>query len=91
MIAPVFAHLAVTVGGDVKTGTGIALWIGLGLAIAGVVVPVLIYRLGGARPETPQLERFMGGEGPAWHSPPLLAAARRRATRLRVADAPARS
>jgi MFS family permease len=91
MIAPVFAHLAVTVGGDVKTGTSIALWIGLGLAIAGVVVPVLIYRLGGARPETPQLERFMGGEGPAWYSPPLLAAARKRATRLRVADAPARS
>ncbi|HVD57387.1 MAG TPA: MFS transporter [Thermoleophilaceae bacterium] len=91
MIAPLFAHFAVTVGGDVKTGTGIALWIGLGLAIAGVLVPVLIYRLGGARPETPQLERFMGGEGPAWHSPPLLAAARNRATRLRVADAPARS
>ena len=39
MIAPVFAHFAVTVGGDVKTGTSIALWIGLGLAIAGVVVP----------------------------------------------------
>ncbi len=91
MIAPVFAHLAVTVGGDVKTGTSIALWIGLGLAIAGVVVPVLIYRLGGARPETPQLERFMEGEGPAWYSPPLLAAVRKRATRLRVADAPARS
>jgi hypothetical protein len=51
----------------------------------------VIYRLGGARPETPQLERFMGGEGPAWYSPPLLAAARKRATRLRVADAPARS
>ncbi len=91
MIAPVFAHFAVTVGGDVKTGTGIALWIGLGLAIAGVVVPIVIYLLGGARPETPQLGRFMGGEGPAWHSPPLLAAARRRRTRLRVADAPARS
>ena len=52
MVAPVFAHFAVTVGGDVRTGTGIALWIGLGLAIAGAVVPVLIYVLGGARPET---------------------------------------
>src|SRR4051812_21944930 len=91
MIAPVFAHFAMTVGGDLVTGTRIALWIGLGLAIAGAVVPILIYLLGGARPETPQLERFMAGEGPAWHSPRLLAAARRRATRLRVADAPARS
>jgi MFS family permease len=91
MIAPVFAHFAVTVGGDVQTGTGIALWIGLGLAIAGAVVPLLLYLLGGARPETPQLERFMGGEGPAWHSPPLLCAARRRATRLRLAAAEGRS
>jgi MFS family permease len=87
MIAPVFAHFAVTVGGDPTTGTGIALWIGLGLAIAGAAVPLLIYALGGARPETPQLERFMSGEGPAWHSPGLLAAARGRATRLRLADA----
>jgi len=91
LIAPLFAHFAVTVGGSVTAGTGIALWIGLGLAVAGAVVPLAIYLLGGARPETPQLERFMGGKGPAWYSPPLLAAAKRRATRLRVADAPVRS
>jgi len=90
MIAPVFAHFAVTVGGDVRTGTGIALWIGLGLAIAGAVVPVLIYLLGGARPETPQLERFLGGEGPAWNSPSLLAA-RSHAARLRPAEASVQS
>jgi MFS family permease len=90
MIAPVFAHFAVTVGGNVRAGTGIALWIGLGLAIAGAVVPVLIYLLGGARPETPQLDRFMDGEGPAWHSPPLLAAGRR-AKRWRTAEASVQS
>ncbi|HEU4978821.1 MAG TPA: MFS transporter [Solirubrobacteraceae bacterium] len=78
MIAPLFVHFAATVGGDPVTGAGIALWIGLGLAIAGAVVPVLLYVLGGARPQTPQIERFMAGEGPAWHSPPLLAAVRRR-------------
>ncbi len=90
MIAPVFAHFAVTVGGDVRTGTGIALWIGLGLAIAGAAVPVTIYLLGGARPETPQLGRFLGGEGPAWHSPALVGA-RRRALRLRPAEASVQS
>jgi MFS family permease len=90
MIAPVFAHFAVTVGGNVRTGTGIALWIGLGLAIAGAVVPVLIYLLGGARPETPQLGRFLDGEGPAWHSPTLLAGGRR-AMRLRPAEASVQS
>jgi MFS family permease len=91
MIAPVFAHFAVTVGGNQRAGTGIALWIGLGLAIAGAVVPVLLYLLGGARPEAAQLDRFMDGEGPAWHSPTLLARARKRARRLRLADAPVQS
>jgi MFS family permease len=91
LIAPVFAHFAVTVGGNATAGTGIALWIGLGLAVAGAVVPVALYLLGGARPETPQLERFMGGEGPAWSSPTLLARARQRATRLRLAEAQGRS
>jgi MFS family permease len=91
MIAPVFAHFAVTVGGSVKAGTGIALWIGLGLAVAGAAVPLLLYVLGGARPETPQLARFLGGEGPAWHSPPLLCAARRRGARLRLTAAESRS
>ncbi|MCW3064169.1 MAG: Drug resistance transporter EmrB/QacA subfamily [Solirubrobacterales bacterium] len=91
MIAPVFTHFAVTVGGNPRAGTGIALWIGLGLAIAGAVVPVLLYLLGGARPEAAQLDRFMDGEGPAWHSPTLLARARKRVRRLRLADASVRS
>jgi MFS family permease len=86
MIAPVFVHFALTVGGNVRAGTGIALWIGLGLALAGAIVPVGIYLRGGARPETPQLERFLGGEGPAWHSPPLVAG-RKPAARLRPAEA----
>jgi MFS family permease len=90
MIAPLFAHFALTVGSNVQAGTGIALWIGLGLAIAGAVVPVLIYVIGGARPETPQLARFLGGEGPAWHSPSLLAE-RRRAPSLRPAEASVQS
>jgi MFS family permease len=77
MIAPVFAHFAVTVGGSPEAGTGIVLWIGLGLAVGGAVVAVLLYGLGGARPQTPDLERFMAGQAPAWYSPPLLAAVRK--------------
>jgi hypothetical protein len=79
MIAPVFAHFATTVGGSTIAGTGIVLWIGLGLAVAGGGIAVLLYVLGGARPQTPDLERFLAGEAPAWYSPPLLQAARRRA------------
>jgi MFS family permease len=76
MIAPVFAHLAATVGTGPTTGTGIALWIGFGLAVGGVVVAVGLYALGRARPQAPDIKRFMDGEGPAWYSPPLLAAVR---------------
>ena len=49
------------------------LWIGLGLAILGGAIPVVLYWLGGARPETPDIEGFLAGDGPAYESPPLLA------------------
>jgi MFS family permease len=90
MIAPIFAHFAVTVGGGTKAGTGIALWVGLGFALGGLVLGLIVYALGGARPETPDLERFMAGEAPAWYSPPLLAGVRRRYARRMLAEEPAR-
>jgi MFS family permease len=89
MIAPVFVHFAATVGGNARAGTGIALWIGFGLAIGGAVAAVLLYVLGRARPQTPDLERFMAGEGPAWYSPPLLAGIRRRSRHRTLAEEPA--
>jgi hypothetical protein len=76
MIAPIFAHMAATVGGSLDAGTGIALWVGLGLALGGAVIGVAIYALGGARPQTPDIEGFVAGEAPAWYSPPLLARVR---------------
>ncbi len=76
MIAPIFAHLAATVGGSLHAGTAIALWIGLGLALGGAVIGVAIYALGDARPQAPDLDRFVDGEAPAWYSPPLLARVR---------------
>jgi hypothetical protein len=76
MVAPIFVHLAATAGGNVDAGTRIALWIGLGLAVGGAAVGVAIYALSGARPQPPDLERFLAGEAPAWDSPPLLARAR---------------
>jgi MFS family permease len=91
MVAPVFAHFAATVGGSPIAGTGIVLWIGLGIAIVGAVAAVGLYALGGARPQTPDLARFMDGEGPAWYSPPLLAAVRSRPRRRALAEEPARS
>jgi MFS family permease len=79
MIAPVFAHFAATVAGGGDAGVGVALWIGAGLAVTGGVIAVALYALGNARPQTPDLDRFLAGEAPAWYSPPLLAAVRERA------------
>jgi MFS family permease len=81
MIAPVFAHFAVTVGGSPAKGTGLALWIGLGLAAGGALIAVALYLLGGARPQAPDFEAFLGGDDAAWYSPPLFAAVRRRRRR----------
>jgi MFS family permease len=90
MVAPVFAHFAVTVGGDPITGTSIVLWIGLGIAVSGALAAVGLYALGGARPRTPDLARFMDGDGPAWYSPPLLAAVRRGSRHRALSEEPAR-
>jgi len=76
MIAPIFAHFALTVGGGLESGTKIALWIGFGLALGGAAIGVAIYALGGARPQIPDIDRFLEGDEPAWYSPPLLARVR---------------
>jgi MFS family permease len=85
MVAPIFVHFAATVARNEDVGTGIALWIGCGLAVGGAVVGVALYALGGARPQTPDLDRFLAGESPAWYSPPLLARVRSGLSAPRVA------
>jgi hypothetical protein len=76
MIAPIFAHFALNVSGGLNEGVGIALWIGFALAVLGATIPVVLYWLSGARPEKPDIEAFLAGEGPAYYSPPLLARVR---------------
>ncbi|MEW5812228.1 MAG: MFS transporter [Actinomycetota bacterium] len=76
MVAPIFAHLATRISDDLVAGTGVALWVGFGLAVGGAVFGVAIYALSGARPQAPDLDEFLDGDSPAWHSPPLLARVR---------------
>ncbi len=73
MIAPIFAHFATGVA-----STGVALCVAVGLALGGTAIALLIYLAGGARPQTPDIERFIRGNDPAWDSPPLFARLRRR-------------
>ncbi|MGD9696767.1 MAG: MFS transporter [Thermoleophilia bacterium] len=85
MIAPIFAHLAASVGDTLADGVRIALWIGLGLALVGAVLAVATYAFSGARPQTPDIDGFVSGRTAAWSSPPLLAKLRRTAVPAEVA------
>lgn len=73
MIAPIFVYFASTASGGLDAGTGVALWIGLGLALGGGTIGAGIYAFSGARAQTPDLDLFLTQTGPAWYSPPLLA------------------
>jgi MFS family permease len=73
MVAPIFIYFASTISGSLDSGTEIMLLVGIGLAIAGAVSGVAIYAFSGARPQAPNLDRFLSGTAPAWYSPPLLA------------------
>jgi MFS family permease len=81
MIAPILFHVAATVGHSAASGIKTALWICFGLSAGAALLAICLYALGGVRPPTPVMERWFAGERPAWDSPPLLAAIRRRATR----------
>jgi hypothetical protein len=84
MVAPIFIHFAAATSGGLDAGTAIALWVGLGLAIGGAIIGVVIYLVSGARPQAPDLDRFLEGVEPAWESPPLFAKLRRGGPETRV-------
>jgi nucleotide-binding universal stress UspA family protein/MFS family permease len=79
MIVPILLHFATTLAGSPTPQLSTALWICFGLAAGGAVVFALLYALGGVRPMAPALQRWMGGQEPAWDSPELLAVLRHRA------------
>ena len=76
MVAPVLLHIALTVGGSLSSGTTTALWICFGISAAGALGGIGLYALGRVRPPTPAFDSWLAGKGPAWDSPPLLAAIR---------------
>lgn len=80
LIAPILLHFAVTLTGAASPAMSTALWICFGLSVGGAVVGILLYLLGRVRGPAPAVERWMGGQEPAWESPPLLATLRPGAT-----------
>ena len=71
LIAPVLLVLATHIGGLV--GIREALLISLVIAVAGLLFAVFIYVGSGTRRHHPHIESWLGNDGVALHSPPLLA------------------
>jgi nucleotide-binding universal stress UspA family protein/MFS family permease len=88
MIVPILLHFATTLTGLATPVMNTALWICFGLASGAALVGIGLYALGRVLPPTPALDRWMGGQEPAWYSPPLFAVLRHR-MRPEQAGAPA--
>jgi nucleotide-binding universal stress UspA family protein/MFS family permease len=80
LVAPLLLHFAVSLTGLPTPAFTTTLWICFGVSLGGAVVGILLYLLGGVRPAAPSLTTWMGGQEPAWVTPPLLAELRPGAT-----------
>jgi nucleotide-binding universal stress UspA family protein/MFS family permease len=80
MIVPILLHFATTLTGLATPAMSTALWVCFGLSVGAAIVAIGLYALGRVRPPAPALDLWMGGQEPAWDSPPLLAALRHRMT-----------
>lgn len=75
LTAPVLLVVAARVGG--VAGVRLGLLVSLGIALVGLLVAVVVYVGSGTRRHAPDIERWLGGDGPALHSPAVLARLRR--------------
>jgi hypothetical protein len=78
MVAPIVLHIATTVGSSPSAGIGAATWVCFGISASGGLFAIVLFALGRARLQRPDLESWDAGEDPAWYSPPLLAGLRER-------------
>ncbi|MBO0728941.1 MAG: MFS transporter [Acidimicrobiaceae bacterium] len=82
LVAPILVFFVSLVGTNEAAGLRDAIWVCLGLAVAGFVLAAAVFVAGRGRLQNPDLERWEEGE-PAWESPPLWG--RLRASRARQA------
>jgi MFS family permease len=73
LVAPVLLYLSTAIGGSAAAGTQTAIWICLAIAVAGVVVSVTLFVLGGERLQAPDLKTWTDDGEVAWDSTSLLA------------------
>lgn len=77
LVGPVLVHIAM-VSAPLTHGVRLAALVMVVLAAIGWIVLLGVLLLGGARPHAPDLEGWLDGETPAYHSPPLGAVVRER-------------
>lgn len=76
LIAPVLLYVASSIGATPAAGVAWTSYVCLGIAGLGGLGALTVFRRGGGRLQTPDLETWQGeGTGPAWDSPPLRPAA----------------
>lgn len=80
MIAPILLHLAQTVSPQPAAGIRASMWICFGIVAGGGLLAAIVFALGRARLQEPDLERYVEGQEPAIESPPLAARLRDRAS-----------
>jgi len=78
LFGPVVLYLAGVLAPETAAGISRAVWICLGVCVAGAIAAVLVFAAGGTRLRRPDLERWQEKGEPAWESPALFAAVRRR-------------
>jgi hypothetical protein len=76
LVAPVVAQF-VTLYSDPVHGIRVAVLILVVLCVISGALILGVLLLGGARPHAPDLDTWIDGEQPAYHSPPIAAAVRR--------------
>ncbi|MFI7276547.1 MFS transporter [Streptomyces sp. NPDC049879] len=76
LVGPVLLHFAQD-RGVTDSGYRATVAIVLAITLLGALLLVGLYLLGGARPHRPDLDAWLGGQGGAYHSPPLAARLRK--------------
>jgi MFS family permease len=71
LAAPLLLHLSETVSSKPAVGIETAVWVTTAIAALGAVFAAAVFLYGRAALQRPDLERWLKGEEPALHSPPL--------------------
>jgi MFS family permease len=76
LVAPVLVFVVAQIGGTSPTAIRDGVWICLAITALGAVFAVSVFLTGSGRLQAADLERWQGGDEPAWETPRLLASRR---------------